>query len=178
MRHREPPFDRFYNLGDLGRAGDSVTIVLNEESRARLAKWAEVVAVGKLEATVDLKKLSTNRFEYRARLEADAVQSCVVTLEPVHSHIAREFSRELHFAEHAPRREPRPEALTITAADDDAPEEIDSLEFDLAKPLLEEFSLALDPYPRAVGVAFTPPKSREQPSESPFAALKVLKVRR
>jgi hypothetical protein len=178
MSHREPPFERFYNLGELGRTGDSVTIALNEESRARLAKWAEVVAVGKLEATVDLTRLSAKRFEYRARLEADTVQSCVVTLEPVLAHIAREFSRELHFAEHAPRHEPRPEALTIAAADDDTPEEIDSLEFDLARPLLEEFSLALDPYPRATGVAFTAHKSREQPAEGPFAALKALKARR
>jgi uncharacterized metal-binding protein YceD (DUF177 family) len=178
MRHVEPPFERVYDLGGLGRAGDGLTIALNEESRARLAKWADIEAVDKYEAAVSLRRLSANRFEYQARLVADIVQSCVVTLEPVNSHIEREFSRELHFQEHSPRSEPHAEALTIAAADDEAPEEIESLEFDVAKPLLEEFCLSIDPYPRAPGVAFAPPATHEPASESPFAALKSLKVRR
>jgi hypothetical protein len=177
MKHG-PPFERIYDLGDLGRAGDAVTIALNEECRARVAKWANIEAVETFEATIDLRRLSTNRFECQARLKADIVQSCVVTLEPVHSHIVREFIRELHFQEHKPRNEPRSEVLTIAATDDESPEGIDSLEFDLARPLLEEFCLSIDPYPRAPGVAFAPPAGEEPAPESPFAALKSLKVRR
>jgi hypothetical protein len=44
------------------------------------------------------------------------------------------------------------------------PEEIASLDYDLAAPLLEEFLLAIDPYPRKQGVAFEPPG---QPAEIP-----------
>ena len=57
---------------------------------------------------------------------------------------------------------------------DDLPEEIDSLHYDLAAPLIEEFILGLDPYPRAPGVAFQPPEG-EGAAESPFAVLKGLK---
>src|SRR5258708_23861926 len=172
MKHGEAPFLRMYDLGDLGRAGDAVAIRLTGADLARMAQWAEVDAIGRFEATVDLTKISSNRFGYRAALTCDVVQSCVVTLEPVHSHFEREFSRELHFAGHRPRLEARPEVLTLAAADDEAPEEIESLDFDLARPLLEEFSLALDPYPRAPGVAFEPPAAEAPPAESPFAPLK------
>ncbi len=58
------------------------------------------------------------------------------------------------------------------------PEEIDSTRFDLAAPLLEEFSLAIDPYPRAPGVAFDAPATTEDPPENPFAVLGKLKEKR
>jgi hypothetical protein len=54
------------------------------------------------------------------------------------------------------------------------PEEIDSLHYDLTAPLIEEFILALDPYPRAPGVEFQAPEGEGAP-ESPFAVLKGLK---
>ena len=48
--------------------------------------------------------------------------------------------------------------LSPAAGGDDVPEEIDSTRYDLVAPLLEEFSLAIDPYPRAPGVAFDVPQ--------------------
>jgi len=59
--------------------------------------------------------------------------------------------------------------------EDDVPEEISSLHYDLAAPLVEELVLAIDPYPRAPGVEFAPPEDGEQAPESPFAVLKGLK---
>jgi hypothetical protein len=150
MEH-QAPFVRLYDLSDLGRAGDEVTIALGEGDRARLAQWAELDEVGTFKAKIALERLSSSRFSYRASLAADIAQACVVTLEPVLSHIAQTFSRELHFVDRAPHQEPRSEALTLGAAEDEAPEAIESLEFDLAGPLLEEFCLAIDPYPRAPG---------------------------
>ena len=44
-------------------------------------------------------------------------------------------------------------------------------------PLLEEFVLAIDPYPRAPGVEFAAPVDAEPRPESPFAVLKALKDR-
>jgi hypothetical protein len=63
--------------------------------------------------------------------------------------------------------------LAPGAGDDEAPEEIESTRYDVAGPVLEEFSLAIDPYPRAPGVAYEPPPD-EKP-ESPFAVLARLK---
>jgi hypothetical protein len=62
--------------------------------------------------------------------------------------------------------------LAPGAGDDEAPEEIESPRYDVAGPVLEEFSLAIDPYPRAPGVAYQPPPD-EKP-ESPFAVLREL----
>ncbi len=178
MTHGEAPFEFFYRLGELSRAGDEVNIELGDAERRRLAQWAELDAVDKFAAVVSLTRLSANRFGFEARLEADIVQPCVVTLEPVRSHIERTIKRDLHLAQQSPRLAIHTEALTPAAADDEVPEEIESLEFDLAGPLLEEFSLAIDPYPRAPGVNFAQPGEQEPPPESPFAQLKALKERR
>jgi len=175
MKHDEPPFVRIYDLGDLGRAGDVVAIALKDSDLKRLAQWAELDTVTSFEAVVDLKRISANRFGYNARLSSEIVQSCVVTLEPVRSRIDREFTRELHLVDHR-HREAKGEALTLAAADDEAPEEIESLDYDIVGPLLEEFSLAIDPYPRAPGVTFESPADKA-PIEGPFAALKALKQR-
>ena len=59
------------------------------------------------------------------------------------------------------------------ALEEDAPEEIDSLHYDLAAPLIEEFVLAIDPYPRAPGVEFRPPGTRQK--TPPKALLPCLK---
>jgi hypothetical protein len=177
--HNPVPFQRFFDLHDLTETGSEVHIVATAEQRAALARWAEVEGVDKFEATVSLQKQSLSRFSFAANLSADIVQACVVTLEPVHSHIEARIDRALHLS--VPRRamrldtkrgEPEPPPVL----DDDGPEEIDSPHYDLAGPLLEEFSLAIDPYPRASGVAFEAPVARDSGKpESPFAVLKGLK---
>jgi len=97
----------------------------------------------------------------------------VVSLADVPSHIDRRFTRDLHFDPALKRTKEQPEEDLLQ--EDDKPEEIDSLHYDLAAPLIEEFVLAIDPYPRAPGVAFEAPKETLPPPESPFAVLKGLK---
>jgi uncharacterized metal-binding protein YceD (DUF177 family) len=168
-----PPIERLYDLATLFEAGDEVQIAASADDLTRLADWAGVDRVERFEGKVSLRKLSPARFAYDAVLSADVVQPCVVTLEPVKSHIARSFARTLHYS---PGRPVRDEGqLTLAAGDDEAPDEIASTRFDLAGPLLEEFSLAIDPYPRVPGVAFEPPKDARSPEENPFAVLKRLK---
>jgi uncharacterized metal-binding protein YceD (DUF177 family) len=123
---------------------------------------------------VVLKKLSPDRFRLDFTLAADIVQACVVTLAEVPAHIGREFTRELHFNPGLRRTQDVPEPEDIPL-EDDQPEEIGSLHYDLAAPLIEEFLLAIDPYPRAPGVEFEPPADGVPAPESPFAVLKGLK---
>jgi uncharacterized metal-binding protein YceD (DUF177 family) len=139
-----------------------------------------VSAVEGLSAKVELKKLSPSQFGLEIFLSADVVQACVVTLEPVPSHIERRFARELHFSPPS-RRKPEPvESEPVVLADpdeDEPPEEIDSLIYDLARPVLEEYILSLDPYPRSKGAEFGLKTSPGDRPESPFAVLKSLKSR-
>lgn len=178
-KHVEPPLQHIYDLGDLSQAGVIVTVAAKPEEMPELAKWAGVDSVKRFSGEVSLQRLSQTRFNYEADLVADIVQACVVTLEPVESHIVRHFARELHLAPRLPLKNAHQvaEELTLSAGDDDVPETIPSPEFDLAAPLLEELTLAIDPYPRKAGVAFIPPDAPEVPQSSPFAVLKVLKDR-
>jgi len=128
-----------------------------------------VDAVRAFSSEVTLKRLSQTHFVFEADLDADIVQSCIVTLEPIETHISRHIARELHLVR---RLDTASGELTLSAGDDDVPETITSPDYDLAAPLLEEFALAIDPYPRKEGAAFTPPEAPEEPPENPFAALK------
>jgi hypothetical protein len=168
----KPPIQHLYDLSRMSAAGDEIVVAAKDDELARLAQWAEVAGVTRFEGRISLSKMSQTRFVYEAELEADIEQSCVVTLEPVRSHIARSFSRTLHLT--GIRAAARDLTVTVSPGDDDSPEEIESPRYDLAGPLLEEFVLAIDPYPRAAGVAFEAPAPEAAP-ESPFAVLKGLK---
>ena len=174
MKHNEPPLQHFFELGGLSQAGAEVTVKAKAAELPGLAEWAGVDSVRQFAATVSLRRLSQSRFNFEADLTVDVVQSCVVTLEPVESRISRHIIRELQLA---PRLPPEAGELTLSAGDDDVPETIASLDYDLAAPLLEEYVLAIDPYPRKAGVAFAVPAAPEAPQSSPFAVLKALKDR-
>jgi len=178
------PLTHSYNLARLGNAGDDVRFAASEAERAAIAKWACVQSVERLDVRVQITKLETNRFGLAFTLSGDVTQSCVVTLEPVPGHIEHAFGRELVFvgpSRHKPAQDParapkkaESEAL-LDITQEEGPEEIESLHIDLATPVLEEFVLSLDPYPRRPGVEFTPKTGESDPPESPFAVLKGLK---
>ncbi|HEY0107769.1 MAG TPA: hypothetical protein VGB91_16930 [Rhizomicrobium sp.] len=173
----EPPFRHPYDLGDLGRAGAEIRVDAAGDDLARIARWADVRAVNGFGATVSLRKHSADRFSLDAELVADIVQDCVVTLEPVASRIVKPVHRELHLTQRIRTRPGESIPLNPGAGDDEVPEEIDNLTYDLAAPLLEEFVLAIDPYPRAPGVEFATAADPEVRPESPFSVLKSLKNR-
>lgn len=169
---QSPPLSTIYDLSNLSDAGAELTITATPEERARIAAWAEVQSIDKFEARVTLERRSPTRFEYQADFIADVVQSCVVTLDPVPAHLALWIARSLHLTRFLRGKDiPSHE---FAPASDEGPEEIEDVHYDIAAPLLEEFSLALDPYPRAPGVAFDTPDDGNV-RESPFAVLKSLK---
>jgi uncharacterized metal-binding protein YceD (DUF177 family) len=175
------PLTHSYNLARLGNAGDDVRFAAGEGERAGIAKWSGIPSVERLEVRARIKKLEANRFGLTFDLEAEVTQSCVVTLEPVPAQIRRSFGRELVFVgrrDQADKGDKGPEskaALIDPEEAEEGPEEITSLHFDLAAPALEEFALALDPYPRRPGVQFAPQSGETTPSNNPFAVLKGLK---
>lgn len=168
------PLERFHDLSDIPIAGRELDIVPGTDERRALAKWAGVDEITHLKAHVFLRKQSKTRFLEEVQFEADIVQSCVVTLQPVRTHIARNFTRVLHLMPSVPRVADSGGPVSAAVVVEDTPDEIDSPVYDLGTPLREEFALAIDPYPRAPGVAFEPPGDDDRP-ESPFAALGKLK---
>jgi len=165
------PLSSLYDLSDLSEGGTEVTITANPEQRAQLARWADISAVSDFHALVTLRRISGNRFAYDATLSADIVQACVVTLEPVRSHLALEISRLLHLIKFPLNAKISPQEVS---GSEDGPEEIQDARYDIATPLLEEFALAIDPYPRCPGVAFKP-EPDDDTAKGPFEVLKSLK---
>jgi len=171
------PITHVYNLNRLGNAGDAVHFAADAAQRAAIAQWSGVVGLDAWAVDVTLSKLGPTRFGLDFTVTADVTQACVVTLEPVANHLEHKFHRELHFAGQIRRQleaDSGPE-LVLDAGDEEGPEEIESLHYDLAAPALEEYVLALDPYPRKAGVEFDAPKAGLDAPESPFAVLKGLK---
>jgi hypothetical protein len=175
----DAPLSRLYNLGRLGQTGDEVILDADADERTAVAQAAELLELPKFSARITLKKLSPTHFALHYDLAAEIIQACVVTLEPVAARITKDFVRELHHTPNIHRAQLKNDAvekeIIVSPGDDDPPDEIESLHYDLAEPLLEEFLLAIDPYPRAPGVAFAPPEGMGDKPESPFAVLKVLK---
>ena len=166
------PFTREFNLGSINRDGADVAFEASPEECARIAIWADITSVDSFKASIRLTKQSATRFSVHADLVAVVEQACVVTLAPVRSTLEIPIHRELHLTQMA--RPLKNIELGEAAGDDEVPDEIDNLHYDLAEPLLEEFALALDPYPRAPGVEFAAPAEDDQKPESPFAVLKNL----
>lgn len=176
------PLAHSYNLARLGNAGDVVTIAPNDVERAAIAKWSGIVSLEAFEARVEIGKLAPDRFRLSFHLAASVTQACVVTLEAVESRMERRFARELHFRgplRHKPvssgSGSPDSGPDLVLDGDEEGPEEIENLHYDLAGPVLEEFVLSLEPYPRCPGVEFSPRTDAQDRPESPFAALKKLK---
>jgi hypothetical protein len=173
------PFSHSYNLARLGNAGDTVRFSADADARGNIAKWAGILSLEAFQTEVEIKKLAPNRFSLAFHLTADVTQSCVVTLEPVASHMDKSFTRELVFVGNARHRDAADSVaspdLVLDGDLEEGPEEIDSLHLDLAIPALEEFALSLDPYPRRPGVEFVPESPVSEPPPSPFAVLKGLR---
>lgn len=168
------PLSYSYNLSRLGNAGDAITFAADEAQRAAIAGWSGVLSLEGFTVAVGIRKLGPDRFGLDFTVTAEVTQACVVTLEPVKSHLERKFQRELHFAGAVRHRLPESEVVLDTDPEE-GPEEIESLHYDLASPALEEYALALDPYPRREGVEFAAPGAAAGAPESPFAVLKALK---
>jgi hypothetical protein len=169
------PIEHFYDLSRLSDAGADVVVAARADELTKLAVWLEAESVQKFEAKITLSRSGLHRYRYDAVLVCDMTQASVVSLDPVQTRVKETFSRDLYVA-HRPRRPLHGEPEDVIApADDDAPEELESPNYDLAGPLLEELVLALDPYPRAPGEAFAATEPLDAPKESPFAVLKRLK---
>jgi uncharacterized metal-binding protein YceD (DUF177 family) len=156
---------------------------------------AELRALARRFDLLELTALSAKgRLERRApgdeiwfvgRLEADAVQACVVSLEPVPARVRQPIERG--FRKVAGPLEPGAAAPPgLWLIDDNEIEPLTGRTIDLGEVVAEELALALEPYPRRadaealVSERLGPNISlgAPEPSEPPLAALAQLKDRR
>ena len=177
MLDQQPPFHHAFELGSLSERGAEIRLAPDAAERARIAEWLGALDVPRLEATVRLQRAGDDLYSYDAELTAEVVQACVVTLEPVPSTHAAHVQRRYRVAASKTARRAQTEVSVDAGDDEEAPEALSGTALDIAAPVLEELSLALDPYPRAPGVTFEPPKEEPKPGDNPFAILAKLKQR-
>ena len=170
------PYSVRFDLGSLGE-GREISLTPSAEIREKIAAWADIFGLQSLTATLQLSRLGDGFYAYDGHLEADVVQACVVTLEPVASHFERDFARRYRLL---PARKGKVQFSVEEAVVDQADDETETIQspfIDLAAPVLEEFSLGLDPYPRAPGAVYDEPEETgREPEGHPFAVLEQLKT--
>jgi len=188
-----PEFSRFVSAEAVRRAPLTETIEANESERRALAERLELESIESLTATVRLRATRGGQMiRVSGVLEADVVQTCIVSLDPVPAHVSESF--EALFAPPSLIEDPGEEIdIDPYQSDEDEPEPMVNNRIDIGELTAQHLSLGLDPYPRAADAAFggyddggedgeetaaVEPDLPEEPQKpNPFAVLGRLKTR-
>ncbi|MBY6114476.1 DUF177 domain-containing protein [Mameliella alba] len=141
-----PPRLRVASLRNTGPT--PVHLEPGPEDRARIAAELGAETLRKLRFKGELRPLGKYGWRLEAELGATAVQSCIVTLEPVTTRIDTTVVREYLPASRIAQPDPGSET---EMPEDDNVEELGE-EIDIEGAMIESLSLALPTYPRKDGV--------------------------
>lgn len=163
------PYSDPVRLHQIG-AGLTRRLEPDADARGRIARALDLKALERL--AVDVEILPTvSGWRMTGRVQAEAVQSCVLTLEPLPVTIDASFV--VNLTETPPDAPVNEDGEIDLELDDDSPDVVENGQIDLGQYAVEQLALQLDPYPRKEGAVFEQPP---EPGEiSPFGVLKALK---
>jgi hypothetical protein len=180
-----PEWPHKVEIARLGPGPMRVSLESTEQQRRDLARRIKVNTIDKAEAKFVLERRPNSHvIHVTGTVIADVVQSCVVTLEPVHTHISEEidswYSDEKEVVS-LPRVRREQEGLRADAeleilGEEEDPEPVVEGAIDVGELAAQYLSLAIDPYPRSQAVKDVEDEGEivitagERPN--PFAALK------
>ena len=171
-----PEFARVIDLGRLRDANEFAFDVTPTESEAEaVARLMGARSIRKMRFSGALTPLPAAGWRLEGRLGATAVQTCVVSLDPVTTRIDQPVARTW-----LPQSEPLPAEIVLGSGDDDDEVEPLGSSIDLGLVAIEALALALPDYPRKPGAAIPPDLQTgddEDERPKPFAALAALKER-
>jgi len=178
----KPEFSRTVKADDVQGREVVEVIEADEAERRALAERFELEGIERLKATVRLKRARGGEMvAVTGELEAEVVQTCVVTLDSVRSTVEDSF--DALFAPEALVPD-YPEEVEFDASflDEELIEPFVNGRIDIGELTAQHLSLALDPYPRAPGVELPEAEAAEPEHDevaeerpNPFAALERLK---
>lgn len=176
------PISHVISVATLPSSGRTEHVVPDTDGRAALARAHDLEAVDSFRAELDVRRWHRDGVRVTGAIDADVVQRCVVTLEPVPAQVRAPVDAVFVPGDSKlSRRAPAGEAHDLLVDPDgpDAPETFDPPDLDLGAIAEEFFALALDPYPRAAGVEPVAIVSEDDGdgTASPFAALGKLRGR-
>ncbi|MBZ0146021.1 MAG: DUF177 domain-containing protein [Pseudorhodoplanes sp.] len=162
------------SIDDVPERGIHVDLVADEAARAEIAKVADLRDLPRLAASFDITREGTDALRIAGEVSATVGQNCVVTLEPIENEVSEGI--DLLFASRAKGSIGDSEGkITLDFNDPDSTEPLREGAIDLGAVATEFLLLGIDPYPRKEGAEFEAPKTPEDPSKHPFAALEALK---
>lgn len=158
----QPEFSYVIDLDGLGGQGKTYRLIASEDQRARIARRLQTPSVEKLEGEM---KVTASKSEIRVEgsLSALLTRECVASLELMDEAISEAFDAD--FARGALAEDEDPDDL-------EAPEVIEGDSLDLGELLVQQLSIAMDPFPRKPGAKSLAEDYAPKDSVSPFAALK------
>ncbi len=137
-------FSRPICPSELGEQGLTLELEADAAERGRLAARYGLVELGALRAAARVQWVRGGKLlKLTGRLHAEVVQTCVVTLEPVHNRIDEAFEVLYRPAGAAPE--------DAGGAEDAEVEPLEADSLDVAEAVAVELALAIDPYPRKPG---------------------------
>ena len=150
------------------RDGERIDLIADEPERRAIAKRFDLDSLDRLEARAVFSR-EGDIIRVKGRLLASLAQSCVVTNEPIASHVDEPF--DLMFMP-----EPADEELELGEADCDVVFH-DGARIDLGGAIADTLALSIDPYPRSAGAeaALKEVGILTEAEASPFAALAKLR---
>jgi len=166
--NNSPEFSHRIDPRRLPSGGERYAIHANAEERAALGRRFALCALDRLEAKVTLTPMTGGFYRLAAEFEADLVQTCTVTLDPIPARIAEAFSLT-----YGPIADSGDSGEIVLDGDSEPVEPFEDGMIDIGEAVAQQLSLALDPFPRAPGAAIENEAdlSDRQQRESPFAAL-------
>lgn len=166
-----PEFSRLFAVDGVPPGGIVVDLVASLEERRALAVRFDLLALDRLEGELRLERAGDGVVHVAGRVQADVVQRCVATLEPVNGKVDATFERL--FSRDVPLETTGEVEIDAEA---DLPEPIPPNGLDLGEILAEELSLALEPYPRSPDAdQRLAERAGDAPAAGPFGALASLR---
>lgn len=168
------------NVLRLPRKGMPVVIDADEVQRAALAAEHALLSVDRLHAELLVAPWKGDGIRVTGHVEAEIMQACVVTLEPVPAEIRADIDAiYIPQGSSLARRVADPSGEILIDPDGpDAPELFVGDTIDVGATAEEFFALEIDPYPRSAAAATsvaTPIHEEQVETVSPFARLKSLR---
>jgi uncharacterized metal-binding protein YceD (DUF177 family) len=133
-------FSRRIEVARLGAGPASYDLKASDSERVALARRFGLVALDRFAAHVTLRRLAGSMVRMEASLDADLVQTDVVTLDPAPNHVQDTFTLLFgNDADDAAALDPEAELV----------EPLEDGHIDIGEAVAQQLSLAIDPYPRA-----------------------------
>lgn len=143
-----------FHVSRLPKSGLEVTIEADEEQRKALAAAHDLIEVRHFRAILAISAWRRGGVRVTGRVQAEVVQECIVTLEPVAGKVDEDVSA-MFLPEGSRLAVPVYSAegeILLDPEGDDSPELFAGDTVDVGQLAEEFFALGIDPYPRKSGV--------------------------